>query len=36
MLYVEELCIAIVVDDLTNVPDHESVWCELTNPKSGY
>ena len=34
MLYVKELYIAIVVDDLTNVPNSESVWCKLTSNKS--
>ena len=33
-LYVEELYKAIVVDDLTNVPASESVWCEPTSTKS--
>ena len=35
MLCVKELYKAIVVDDLTNVHDSESVWCELTCTKSG-
>ena len=34
MLYVEELYIIIVVDDLANVPNSESVWCEHTSIKS--
>ena len=34
MLYVEELYKAIVVDDLTNVPNSESVWYKLTSTKS--
>ena len=34
MLYVEGLCMTIVEDDLTNVLDSESVWCELTTTKS--
>ena len=33
MLYVEELQKTIVVDDLANVPNSESVWCELTSTK---
>ena len=32
-LYVKELYKTIVVDDLTNVPESESVWCELTSTK---
>ena len=31
MLYVEEFNKTIVVDDLTNVPNSVSVWCELTS-----
>ena len=34
MLYVKEPYIIIAVDDLQNVPDSESVWCELTTTKS--
>ena len=34
MLYVKELHKTIVVDDLTNVPNSESVWCELNSTKS--
>ena len=33
MLYVKELHKTIAVDDLTNVPDSESMWCELTSTK---
>ena len=34
MLYVKELHKNIVVDDLANVPNSESVWCEHTSTKS--
>ena len=34
MLYVKELYKTIIVDDLTNEPNSESVWCELTSTKS--
>ena len=34
MLDVEELYKTIIVDDLTNVPNSESVWCKLTSTKS--
>ena len=34
MLYVKELYKSIIVDDLTNVPNLKSVWCELTGTKS--
>ena len=32
--YVKELYKTNIVDDLTNVPNSESVWCELTSTKS--
>ena len=34
MLYVKELNKTIIVDDLTNEHNSESVWCELTSTKS--
>ena len=34
VLCVKELYKTTVVDDLINVPDSESVWCELTSTKS--
>ena len=34
MLYIDELYKTIAVDDLTNEPNSESVWCELTSTKS--
>ena len=34
MLYVKELSRTITVDDLTNVPESESVCCKLTSTKS--
>ena len=34
MYIFKEFYKTIVVDDLINVPDTESVWCELTNSKS--
>ena len=34
MPYVKELYKTIVVDELTNVPNSELVWCELTSTKS--
>ena len=34
MVYVKEHYKTIVSDDLSNVPDSESVWCELTS--TGY
>ena len=34
MSYVKELYKTIVVDDLSHVPDSESVWCEQTSTGS--
>ena len=33
-MYVKELCKTNIVDDLINVPNSETVWCDLTSTKS--